>query len=409
MPMEADRLNELLSLQILDTDPEAQFDEITVLASDICQTPMAMITLVDQDRLWYKSKVGYDQTQDPRHSSLCDHITQTHRLLVVENLQTDSRFKDGEVPKRFPNLRFYAGIPLLSSNGYCIGSFCVMDSQPRTLTDWQINALGILSRNIVRVMELRRQNQEISTLATKISQKELLLVEAAKMSSLGQMAGGIAHEINNPLTIISLYGTKIKDLAGSSQLRPELLSSYADKIQETTMRIARIIRGLREFCGDGEKEPLKLVSMQRIVEDTLSFCHEKKLRMGIQFKLTQPEESLDVECRPILISQVILNLMNNACDALTYIPQKNLELEIKQQHDWIQVSVYDNGHGISDDHKNQIFNPFFTTKEIGQGIGLGLSISKGIAESHGGTLTFESNKKGTVFHLRLPRRQSEKY
>lgn len=392
-----------MELEILDTEPEPEFDEITLLASEICQAPIALVSLIDGERQWFKSKKGISQTYGPREASFCQHVINLGRTMMVENTETDPRFKNNPYVLSDPRVRFYAGAPLITSKGHGIGTLCVLDQRPRKLTSSQLTALESLSRNVMRILELRRQNRDMIILTKQIAQRELLLVESAKMSSLGQMAGGIAHEINNPLTIISLYGTKIKDLMGTQKIDPELILNYANRIQETTQRIAKIIRGMRDFCGDGDKDPYQIVSLKTLIDDTLSFCHEKKLRMGIAFYWKQPNKNVDIECRPVQISQVILNLMNNACDALAGEANKKIELEIIEEEKFVEIYLSDTGHGIPVEIRDKIFHPFFTTKDVGQGIGLGLAISKGIIESHGGTLTFESCPQGTRFKIRLPK------
>lgn len=402
MARESQRLQELKDLEILDTPPEAEFDELTLLASEICQTPIALVSLIDKNRQWFKSKCGVSIQETPREISICQYVIAQGTTLVVEDLAADIRFKNSRHIFE-PQIAFYAGAPLITSKGFAIGTLCVVDRMPRSLTDGQIKALETLARNIVRILELRRNLSQVNELAAHIAQRESLLVESAKMSSLGQMAGGIAHEINNPLTIISLYGTKIKDLVGAGKMDADLILNYANKIQETTQRIAKIIRGMRDFCGDGDKDPLQVVSLKSLIEDTLSFCHEKKMRMGITFYWKQPNRDFEVECCPVQISQVLLNLLNNSCDALTHRSTKRIELELLDHNNFVEIHLTDSGHGIPDSIRDRVFHPFFSTKEVGQGIGLGLSISKGIVESHGGVLSFDSGSEGTCFKVRLPK------
>ncbi len=406
MNNEAARLRELLDLQILDTEPEAEFDEIAILASEICQTPIALVSLIDSDRQWFKSQLGVSVGSTPRAVSFCHHVVAQNKTMVIPNALEDPRFKDLPFVTSDQNIRFYAGSPLITQNGYSIGTLCVLDRKPRILSDRQVNALEALSRNIIRILELRRQNEKMKDLAEQISRREILMIESAKMSSLGQMAGGIAHEINNPLTIISLYGTKIKDMIGAGKFNDVKALDYANRIQETTQRIAKIIRGMRDFCGDGAKGPFQKVKVRGLIEETLAYCNEKKSRLGIDINLVQLDQELELECRPVQISQVILNLLNNACDALAAADTKRIEIEVRESNGQIQIQLHDTGSGIPVEAQDKIFQPFFTTKEVGQGIGLGLSISKGIIESHKGTLTFRSSPAGTIFKILIPKIQT---
>lgn len=402
MKRESDRLQALQELDILDTPPEQEFDEITLMASEICQAPIALMSLVDKERQWFKSKQGFQASSTPREISFCQHAIQQTHTMVVPNALEDDRFKSNPLVIE-KDIRFYAGAPLITKNGFGIGTLCVLDHKPRILSDRQVESLEALSRNIMRIIELKNQNNVLKILTGQIAQREQLLVEAAKMSSLGQMAGGIAHEINNPLTIISLYATKIIEMIQDGKLDVKKAEQYTDKIQETTQRIAKIIRGMRDFCGDGAKDPFQKINIKTLIEDTLSFCHDKKIRMGISFKYVQIDPDIEIECRPVQISQVLLNLLNNSCDALATANPKLIELEVREVGDHVQLQVVDTGCGIPAAAQDKIFDPFFTTKEVGQGIGLGLSISKGIVESHHGTLSFRSSSAGTAFKVLLPK------
>lgn len=402
---EAQRLKELLELQILDTPPEPEFDEITLLASEICQVPTSSVSIIDSQRQWFKSRHNNATPETRREDSICQYLIGRTKPLVIPDTSLDPLVRHIPVVQK-GEVRFYAGAPLVTKSGFGIGSLCVADSEPRDLSSRQIQALVTLSRNVIHLIELRRHTHQMKALAQQVAQREMMLLEAAKMSSLGQMAGGIAHEINNPLTIISINTIKIQELARSGKVDLNLLAGHAQRIQSTTDRIARIIRGMREFCGDAAKEPLQVVNLKDLIEGTLSFCQDRKVRLGISFKYIQSNPDIQIECRAVQISQLLLNLISNACDALKESNPKILELEVHQVGDHIQIQLLDSGVGIPLEVQEKIFHPFFTTKEIGQGIGLGLSIAKGIVEAHNGQLTFRSSPAGTTFKILLPKTQN---
>jgi GAF domain-containing protein len=153
---ELKRRESLASYAILDTDPEPSFDDLTHLASFICKTPIALITLVDEHRQWFKSKVGLSSEETSRDIAFCSHaILQTEMFVVPDALQ-DARFRDNPLVGGEPHIRFYAGIPLINDDGFALGTLCVIDKRPRSLSDAETSALKALSRLVLGQMELRR-------------------------------------------------------------------------------------------------------------------------------------------------------------------------------------------------------------------------------------------------------------
>lgn len=154
-PAEADRLAALRRYRILDTEPERGFDDLALLASHICGTPMALISLVDQDRQWFKSRVGVSFAETSRAASICAYAIQQRELFVVADTIKDHRFRDNPQVTGDPHIRFYAGAPLVTPDGYALGTLCVLDRVSRTLTQDQIDALDALRRQVESQLELR--------------------------------------------------------------------------------------------------------------------------------------------------------------------------------------------------------------------------------------------------------------
>jgi signal transduction histidine kinase len=232
------------------------------------------------------------------------------------------------------------------------------------------------------------------------------LIQSSKMIALGEMAGGIAHEINNPLSIINMNANFAKDLLDDYDMDKEKLQNFISIILSTTNRIEKIITGLQFFSQERPKDPFVLTSINSIIDDTTSFCLEKIKSKKISFMQSKIGEGLKIECRPIQISQVLLNLLNNAADAIEHLEHRWISLVVRDKGGSIEILIIDSGAGISAENADKIMQPFFTTKEAGKGTGLGLSISKGIVENHRGTIRFDLLAKNTTVILELPKFQT---
>lgn len=158
---EAKRMEALHRYRILDTDPEACFDDLSLLASYVCETPIALLSLIDTDRQWFKARHGIDLTETPREVAFCDHAIQQSQLFVVPDTTKDERFKHNPFVAQKPNIRFYAGAPLIARDGYALGTLCVIDMRPRRLNAKQLEALEALRNQAVAQLELRRNLMEL--------------------------------------------------------------------------------------------------------------------------------------------------------------------------------------------------------------------------------------------------------
>lgn len=226
----------------------------------------------------------------------------------------------------------------------------------------------------------------------------------AKLVSLGEFSAGIAHEVNNPLTIIEGSVALMKVLLEEATPDRNGLTRVANKISETTSRIARIIKGLRTLSGNADEEPFTNVSFHSIVEPALEISRPKLQGHNIKISVHAPENLIDLFGNEIQLSQVMMNLVSNAIDAVKDMDgDRWIEIHYSSCNDWIDIRVVDSGRGVGEDIRSKIMEPFFTTKESHQGTGLGLSISKAIVENHQGTLVHVPESSNTTFRMRFPR------
>ncbi len=238
---------------------------------------------------------------------------------------------------------------------------------------------------------------------------EAKLIEAGKMASLGEMAGGIAHEINTPLAMISTTTAQMLELLREDPIDRTTLSEMAATAEQTTHRIAGIVQGLRTFSRDGSRDAFAKVNVSHLIESNFIFCRERFKSHGIELIADRISKDLSFEGRELEISQVILNLLNNAHDAIEKLKSpKWVKISAQDSSDWIEIRVTDSGNGIPLEIRENIFQPFFTTKEIGKGTGIGLSISSSIVQGHGGTLKLDTASSHTAFVIRLPKKQRER-
>lgn len=397
-PDEQKRLEALTELEILDTTPEESYDQLTTLAAQIAGTPIALISLVDPTRQWFKAKVGLDADETSREISFCGHAVHSSTPFVVQDAALDPRFSDNPLVTGPPHIRFYMGFPLETKEGYRLGTLCVIDRKPRLMDTMQSAHLSLIAEQIVRLFEARRtarryQKQLRETLALT-HQKSLFLA-------------ALSHEIRNPLNAI----VGLTELLLDPRHREEGRESIT-YIRETCTTIARQLEDLldhsRMSYGNFELEAIEFDlrgTIQRIVETYRVIAGKKGIALKLEVDSSLPDW---VTGDPVRVEQIITNLTGNA---IKFTREGSVTLSVRDGGEAdagrrLMFAVRDTGPGIQPDRLERIFQPFSqekasTYRQHG-GSGLGLAICRSLVNLMGGELTVKSELgSGSCFSFEI--------
>jgi PAS domain S-box-containing protein len=282
---------------------------------------------------------------------------------------------------------------------------------PKTETDITMEHRG-QTVNLKFAFKVFANNQMMALVGVDLTedfQRQKQLEEAqtkslssARMAVLGEMASGIAHEINNPLAVVNTNAQKLIKMAQTQNYAE--LEDRANKILSIVKRISKIISGLRTFARDGEQDPFEPNSIKQIIDDSLELVTERIRMLNIELRVQSIDPNLKVDCRSAQIAQVVVNAISNSRDAIEKFDTKWISVEVVELDNRVKIMITDSGNGIPAEIRERIFQPFFTTKEVGVGTGLGLSISIGILRAHKGAFYIDTDCPNTRFVIDLPKK-----
>lgn len=389
---EAARQQSLDELQILDTLEEQAFDDLTLIAAQICQTPIALVSLIDRDRQWFKSHHGLDARETPRELAFCAHAILDDHAFVVEDTLKDERFHDNPLVTSVPNVKFYAGAPLILRGNIRVGTLCVIDDHARPFSEMQRRALEALARQVVSQLELRLQLQALTRLdRTK-----------------DEFISMVNHELRTPLTSINGSLALIRNQV-TGEIPPQAMQ-LIDVAYRNGERLLNIVNDILDVskleAGKMEMEmaPFEVLPfLQKAIELNRPYCEVYGCKLELRpLDSSSPAQVKGDENR---LLQVMSNLISNAAK-FTHASD-TVEIHVLQNDDQVQVGVTDHGPGIPQDKLKDLFTKFKQLSKDSNakapGTGLGLSICKLIVEQHGGNIGCESVPgKHTTFQFTLP-------
>ncbi|MDH5392470.1 MAG: ATP-binding protein [Gammaproteobacteria bacterium] len=387
---EEQRLSVLENYDILDTLPEQDFDDLTLIASQICNTPIALISLLDDHRQWFKSKTGLDVSETSKDIAFCAHAILQDEVFIINDAFKDERFHDNPLATAAPHVRFYAGAPLIAPGGEKIGTLCVIDDHAREITVEQQHALVALSRQVMSQLELRAANKKA--------------LKAVKEKSL--FLANMSHEIRTPMNaVISCTQLLLDNIKDKKNMQ---LLKMIDNAGETLLTL------INDILDFSKIESGKIILEQRAFDlhectsSLVSLLSNRSLDRELELSLTIDDTV------PVWVSgditryrQIVINIIGNAIKFTK--DQVLVSLSTKQQagQEMVLVKIEDNGIGISAHDQQNIFKKFgqldaSTTRKYG-GTGLGLSICCGLTTAMKGQIWVESETgKGAAFFVLLP-------
>ena len=405
-PDEDARLAALLACDVLDTPPELAFDNIVALAARLTGTPMALVNLVDRARQWFKARVGVEPTETPRELAFCAHAILRREPLIVGDAHTDGRFATNPLVLGPPHVRFYAGVPLVSRDGFALGTLCVLDREPRQLTPQQLEGLQALARQVVIELELRRRNRELEE---RLPDPTAIADLAAAQQQKDELAQLIVHDLKNPLMIILGNASYIADRRGLPEGDRRALRDVitaAESLQRMIMNLLDVGRAEHGVLLPRPR-PVDLAETVRSAVRTASGRNDARdRRITANLGAEVGGEPLVVEADVDLIQRILENLIDNACK---YTPAGGaIEVGASARGDgWLELWVADEGPGIPDNFKTRVFDKYArVARDAGSdrtSCGLGLAFCRLAAEAHGGRIWVEDRRTGgSLFRLRLP-------
>ncbi|RYY34605.1 MAG: sensor histidine kinase [Sphingobacteriaceae bacterium] len=382
---ENDRLKELYSTELLDTPHEQEFDDIVKLASNLCNMPISLISLVDTNRQWFKARIGLDVDETNRDISFCSHAILQDDIFEVADASQDDRFSENPLVTEAPSIRYYAGVPLVTSEGNKLGTLCVIDKVPRHLTEKQRFALKVLADNVIKIAELRIKNRHLNYLTQ--TQKRIISI--------------LAHDVRNPLASIkSVIEFRKSDLLDEVEAS-EMMDTISLQLDSTIDMIANVVNW-GEMQLKFDKFSFESVMLHDLVK-SISGSEALNAHAKCNKIINDVDKQLVVRTDRRVIEFILRNLMSNANK---FTENGTITISAFKQGAFTIIEVKDTGVGMPQEKASQLFLGTGNTTTAGtkneKGNGLGLLLVKEFIDRMGGSITAESKPgEGTCFRIVL--------
>ena len=388
LPNEKERLEALGSYGILDTEFEKDYDDLCRLAAAICESPIALITFIDQDRQWFKASVGLELRETPRNLSFCAHAIEHEKVFEVSDATKDIRFADNPLVTGTPDIRFYAGQPLVTADGFVLGTLCTIDRVARVLNPHQREALEILARQVVTQLELRKT----------LAERDRLNQDKDGFLSL------IAHDLRSPFS--GLLGLTDLLLAEADHMEKPEMIELIGMISQSLHRVYELSENLLKWAmleqGKMSYQPEEMLA-SALFEEAVAPLQEVFRRKRLILEVTV-SPTLKILGDRNMLETALRNLLSNAAKFTPSGGTVNLTADSATE---LRLSIKDSGTGMSSEQLETLASslraPSHRGTEGETGTGLGLTLVRQFAARHGGRLEIESHRGvGTTATLILP-------
>jgi len=383
------RLEAILAYDLHNQGQHPEFNDIVDLAAYICDTPISLISIVESDQQKFIGNHGLPVDSTERNVSFCAHaINHIHQPFIVEDATKDERFKDNPLVTGEPNIVFYAGFPLYTADDYALGSLCVIDVKPKTLNEHQKKGLQLLTKQIIRLFELRKTIKEAD-------EKEKML--QLSVSGLEEYTAIVAHDLKTSLRSIEI-STELLKKKNEKHL-DDNCKAYLASIEGETTESIRFINDMLKFSKSvySYNDDRSLIDMEKIIEGILT-----KLNVSTHFKFKIPVPLPKLYTSRTAIQHIFENLIQNS---IKYMDKEKptIEIRYKSKRKYHTFLVIDNGCGIAKSRQQAIFT-LFNKAQKGEGSGIGLAIVSRLTTLLGGKIKVKSKlKKGTTFTIKIPK------
>lgn len=383
------RLKSLRSFSILDSVLEEEYDQLTAKAAKISDAPIALISLIDENRQWFKSHYGLNVRETSREQAFCAHAINSNKsVFIVTDARTDPRFNMNPLVTGSPDIVFYAGVVLKDDNQLPLGTLCVIDKKPRHLSDYQINELHILANQVMQLLDKRKLNLTVDQLRKQNKELEQLSYE-------------LAHDLKAPIINIGALGDYLK--IHYAKVLDEEGKHIVSMIQRSSYQLKNLIEGTLNHYVTVNKiqEQVSVISLRKFYDEIFElFSQYSSVNLNLKTTLE------NISFNKISLKQIMINLISNA---IRYNNKKNAQIEIgisKNNHA-LEFYVEDNGPGIPAELREKVFELFTVGQpndKFGEkSNGIGLATVKKLVERYGGSIWLENGKEnGCRFVFKFP-------